>query len=80
MEKKRLLDGLVTWAKVGALPSDTGEKVCLGPSRLKKLWGNGSSSVSVYMCLMPVLLMAAMSAGLFGVADAASLHLHGSIF
>lgn len=70
---------MVTWAKVGALPSDTGEKVCLGPSRLKKLGGNGSSSVSVYTCLMPVLLMADMSAGLFGVADAASLHLHRSI-
>ena len=69
-----MLDGMVTWAKVGALPSDTGEKVCLGPSMLQKPGGNGSSSVSVYMCVMPVLLMAAMSAALFGVADAASLH------
>lgn len=64
---------MITCAKVGALPSATGENVCLGPSKLKKLTGRGSSSVSVYTCLMPVFLMAAMQAGLLGVADAASL-------
>jgi len=64
---------MITCAKVGALPSAKGENVCLGPSKLKKLIGRGSSSVSVYTCLMPVFLMAAMHAGLLGVADAASL-------
>ncbi|KAA6422800.1 MAG: hypothetical protein FRX49_07335 [Trebouxia sp. A1-2] len=35
---------MITCAKVGALPSATGENVCLGPSKLKKLIGRGSSS------------------------------------
>lgn len=65
---------VITWAKVGARPSGKGEKVCRGPSRLKKLAGRGSSSVSVYTWLIPVLLMAAMCAGLVGVADAANLY------
>ena len=64
----------VTCVKVGARPSDTGEKVCWGPCRLKKLAGRGSSSVSVYTCLIPVSFKAATSAGLLGVADAANLH------
>jgi len=72
-DEKQLLSSMITCAKVGALPSAKGENVCLGPSKLKKLIGRGSSSVSVYTCLMPVFLMAAMHAGLLGVADAASL-------
>ena len=70
----QFLKSRATCAKVGARPSATGEKVCWGPSMLKKLAGRGSSSVSVYTCLMPVLAMAATCAGLLGVADAASLH------
>ncbi len=72
-DKQQILGSRITCAKVGALPSATGENVCLGPSNLKKLTGRGSSSVSVYTCLMPVVLMAVMHAGLLGVADAASL-------
>lgn len=76
-DEKQLLSNMITCAKLGALPSATGENVCLGPSKLKKLIERGSSSVSVYTCLMPVLLMAAMQAGLLGVADAASLRACG---
>lgn len=46
--KIQFLNSRATCAKVGARPSATGEKVCWGPSRLKKLAGRGSSSVSVY--------------------------------
>ena len=72
--KIQILKGGATCAKVGARPSATGEKVCWGPSRLKKLAGRGSSSVSVYTCLMPVFATAATCAGLLGVADTASLY------
>ena len=47
--------------------------MCWGPCRLKKLAGRGSSSVSVYTCLIPASFKAATSAGLLGVADAANL-------